>query len=87
GAPVAGASVLEKGTSNGTTTQSDGSFILTVASKSATLIISMVGYNEKEIAITANDLGPILLTAATQQLEDVIVIGYGTTTRKDVTGA
>lgn len=87
GAPVAGASVLEKGTSNGTTTQADGSFILTVASKSAKLIISMVGYNEKEIAITANDLGPILLIAATQQLEDVIVIGYGTTTRKDVTGA
>ncbi|MGN7787521.1 SusC/RagA family TonB-linked outer membrane protein [Niabella sp. 22666] len=87
GTPVAGASVVEKGTSNGTTTRTDGSFILNVANKSSILVISMVGYNEREIAITSNDLGPVLLVAATQQMEDVIVIGYGTTTRRDVTGA
>jgi TonB-linked SusC/RagA family outer membrane protein len=87
GTPVAGASVVEKGTSNGTTTRTDGSFILNVANKNSTLVISMVGYKEREIAITSTDLGPVLLVAATQQMEDVIVIGYGTTTRRDVTGA
>ncbi len=87
GTPIAGASVLERGTSNGTVTGVDGSFKLNVADRSATLIISRVGYTTREFAITGNKLGVIVLDAATQQMEDVIVIGYGTTTRKDAVGA
>ncbi|MFT4092910.1 MAG: TonB-dependent receptor [Niabella sp.] len=87
GNPVAGASVLEKGTSNGTITKANGSFTLNVASSASILVVSMVGYNTKEITITGNDVGTVVLSAVTQQLEDVIVIGYGTTTRKDIVGA
>ncbi|MFT3902025.1 MAG: SusC/RagA family TonB-linked outer membrane protein [Niabella sp.] len=87
GSPIAGASILEKGTTNGTMTKADGSFSLNVAGVSSTIVISRVGYVAKEVNVTGNDLGSIVLSVATQQLEDVIVIGYGTTTRKDVVGA
>ncbi|WP_346239124.1 SusC/RagA family TonB-linked outer membrane protein [Niabella insulamsoli] len=87
GAPIAGANVLEKGTSNGTVTNADGSFTLDVSGKSAILEISRVGFLAREIAVSGNNLGTIILKTSSQQMEDVIVIGYGTTTRKDAVGA
>ncbi|HEX7755243.1 MAG TPA: TonB-dependent receptor plug domain-containing protein, partial [Niabella sp.] len=87
GSPIAGASVLEKGTTNGAITNAEGNFTLTVTALSSTLVISRVGYITKEITVTGDNLGTIVLSMATQQLEDVIVIGYGTTTRKDIVGA
>ena len=84
---LSGVSVMEKGTSNGTVSNNDGSFNLDVRSQSSVLIISSVGYETKEVSITGNDIGTIALRTATQQMEDVIIIGYGTTSRKDVVGA
>ncbi|ANH83629.1 SusC/RagA family TonB-linked outer membrane protein [Niabella ginsenosidivorans] len=87
GHPLAGASILEKGTSNGTVSGPDGSFSLALNSNTAVLVISAIGYETREVLVTGEELGDILLMASDQKLEDVIVIGYGTTTRKRITGA
>jgi len=90
GEPVVGATVLEKGTaSNGTITDLDGKFTLTVQNN-ATLQISYVGYITQEISIaTVNEGRPlsVKLLEDTQALEEVVVIGYGTQRKGDVTSS
>jgi len=86
GDPIIGANVIEKGTTNGTITDLDGNFSLDVAS-SAILQISYIGYLSKEIAIGNNTTMTIQLVEDSQNLEEVVVIGYGTVKKKDVTGS
>ena len=83
--PVIGASVYEKGTTNGTATDLDGKFMLNVR-QSATLRISFVGYQTKDVVVDGSHLR-IVLSDNSELLNEVLVIGYGSVKRKDVTTA
>ena len=85
--PVIGASVLEKGTSNGTVTDFDGNFSLSVSSEQATLVISYVGMKSAEISAAAKSPLSVVLQDDTEALDEVVVIGYGTQKKRDVTTA
>ena len=84
--PVAGANVVQKGTTNGTTTDIDGNFSIEV-SANATLQISFIGYIPQEVAVKNQSVINVLLKEDTQALEEVVVVGYGTMKKKDLTGA
>lgn len=86
GDPVAGASVVVKGTTTGTTTNNAGNFSI-VAPSGAVLVISSVNYTEQEVTIGASSSVNIKLTSAAGDLSEVIVVGYGTQKKRDVTGA
>jgi TonB-linked SusC/RagA family outer membrane protein len=86
-APLAGASVLVKGTSVGTTTDVDGSFSLSVPNNNVTLVISSVGYTEQEIALAGRNEVSVTLASSTKEMDQVVVIGYGTATKRDLTGS
>lgn len=85
---LANASVVVKGTNIGTTTGPDGSFSLGVPSKAASLVVSYVGLADKEIALTTSNEYNVSLTAATKNsLDEVVVVGYGTQRRGNVTSS
>jgi TonB-linked SusC/RagA family outer membrane protein len=86
GEPIIGANVVEKGTTNGNITDVNGKFSLNV-SPGATLVISFIGYHTQEVAIGNRTILQITLQEDTKVLEEVVVIGYGTRTKKDLTGA
>ena len=86
GEPVIGASVLEKGTTNGIITDFDGNFNLSVGNNSA-LVVSFVGYKTQEIPVNGQTSFNIVLKEDTEVLEEVVVIGYGTARKSDVTGS
>lgn len=86
GESVIGANVTEKGTTNGMITDLDGNFSLTVQ-KNATLVISYIGYVTQEIAVKGNTQFNIILKEDSKALEEVVVIGYGTARKSDVTGS
>ena len=83
--PVAGANVIEKGTTNGSITNLDGVVKLNVA-KGATLQVSFVGYKTQEVKVTGN-LMKITLKEDTELLDEVVVVGYGTQKKENLTGA
>ncbi len=88
GEPLAGASVLEKGTNNATVTKSDGSFSITVANSKAVLVVSFVGYTTKEMGASGKQSNLLVqLTPVAQSMEDVVVIGYGRQKKESVVGA
>lgn len=74
--PIVGATVMEKGTSNGTITDLDGRFSLNVK-PGATLVISYVGYDTQEIAVGNQSTFQVSLESANKSLDEVVVIGYG----------
>ena len=86
GEPVIGANIVEKGTANGTITDIDGQYSLEVGSNSI-LVVSYIGYITQEIPVGKNNTLDVLLKEDTETLDEVIVIGYGTTKRKDFTGS
>ncbi|HAN39889.1 MAG TPA: hypothetical protein DCQ29_13375, partial [Chitinophagaceae bacterium] len=86
GAAVQGASVMVKGTKVGTQTGADGAFSMTVPSSATTLVISSIGFAQQEVAIGSGNVS-VSLQPAANSLNDVVVIGYGTAKRKDLTGA
>jgi TonB-dependent starch-binding outer membrane protein SusC len=86
GSGVPGASVTAKGSRTGTQTGADGSFRITVASSVNTLVISAVGYTTQEVAISGGEIS-VALVATSSNLNEVVVVGYGTARRKDLTGA
>lgn len=86
GAPLPGASVVEKGTANGTSTDFDGKFSIDVAS-GATLEVSFIGYTTKEVAVGNQNSITIALEPNATELNDVVVVGYGTQRKTDVTGS
>ncbi|MGZ8518084.1 MAG: SusC/RagA family TonB-linked outer membrane protein, partial [Chitinophagaceae bacterium] len=87
GIPLAGASILEKGTTTGTTTNNDGNFSINVSNANATLVISSVGYEEQEIALNGRTDVSVALVTSTKLIDQVVVIGYGTASRRDLTGS
>ena len=86
GEPVIGASVLEKGTTNGTITDFDGRFTLNVI-PGTTLIISYIGYKTIEMKTVAGQPINLTLIEDSEMLEEVVVVGYGTMRKKDLTGS
>lgn len=87
GEPLIGVNVSEKGTTNGSITDINGRYTLTVSSGTATLSFSYIGYMTYEIPVGNNTVINAKLTEDTQQLDEVVVIGYGTQSKKDLTGA
>ena len=87
GIPLIGATVLVKGTTTGTVTDIDGKFSLNVAEDAAILVISYTGYGSKEVEILNQPNLEIILSELTSQLDEVVVIGFGTQKRRFTTGA
>jgi TonB-dependent starch-binding outer membrane protein SusC len=88
GAPVAGATVQAKGTRVGTSTKADGTFSLSVGSNVTTLVISSVGFDSQEISIAGKSSVEVSFVAsAGSNLNEVVVTGYGSSKKKDLTGA
>lgn len=86
GQPVAGASVTIKGSRTAVTAGADGTFSI-AAARNATLVISYVGFQDKEVKVTGINLGVISMVKGDKSMEDVVVIGYGTQKRQNVTAA
>ncbi len=85
--PLTGATVVEKGTSNGTTTDLDGNFVLTVQGKDPVLVITYTGYQTTEVGIGTQTSISILLKQSESVLNELIVTGYTVETRKQATSA
>lgn len=86
GEALPGVNVVQKGTTIGTVTDIDGNFSITV-DQNATLVFSFVGFLTEEVSLGGRSAIDVQLTPDVQQLSEVVVIGYGTTTVKDATGA
>ncbi|MBQ6953953.1 MAG: TonB-dependent receptor [Bacteroidales bacterium] len=84
--PAIGVSVVEKGTSNGVITDLDGNYEITVK-PGATLVFSSIGYATQEIAVGSQSVINVLLKEDTEFLDEVVVVGYGTMKRSDLSGA
>ena len=87
GKPVGGATVQVKGTNIGTATLPDGSYTLMAPSGGSTLVISSVGYTDQEIAIGNKSEVNVSIASTASSLQDVVVVGYATVKKKDVTGS
>ncbi len=88
GLPIGGVSVQVKGTANGTSTDSSGNFFLSVTNPNATLVISSVGYKSQSVALGGRSTVAVTLAgSAARELQQVIVVGYGTQRKVDVTGS
>ena len=86
GETVIGASVLVKGTSNGTITGLDGSFSIPNVKKGAVVVISYVGYKDVELTWNGTDIR-VVMESDTEQLDEVVVVGYGVQKKVNLTGA
>ncbi len=87
GDPLIGASVLVKGTTQGALTDNDGKFTLEVDDLSSTLVISYIGYETQEVPINNQTYVEIVMTVSETSLDEVVVTGYGTQIRRDLTGS
>ena len=86
GDPLIGVSVVLKGSTTGTITDFSGSFTLTSTSSNPVLLVSYVGYTSQEVAVKNIPVN-IVMTETSEQLEEVVVVGYGTQRKKDLTGS
>lgn len=85
--PLPGASILIKGTSIGVVTDIEGKYTLQVPDQSAILVFSFVGFNTEEVAVGSRTVVDLAMTSDVTAMEEIVVIGYGTVEKKDVTGA
>jgi iron complex outermembrane receptor protein len=86
-AALPGVTVAVRGTAKGTTTNANGAYTLTVNSREDVLVFSLMGTQSKEVKVEDKDVINVTLINDTKQLKDVVVIGYGTASKKDVTGS
>ena len=87
GTPVIGASVVEQGTTNGITTDVNGQFVLYVKGEQSIIQISFIGYVTKELAASSTELQRVVLEDDSAMIDDVVVIGYGSVKKDDLTGS
>lgn len=87
GYPVIGATILEKGTTNGVTTDLDGNFILKVSSPKAVIVVSYIGFKTMEIPVSDKKISKIVLKEDSELLDEVVVVGYGTQKKATLTGS
>jgi TonB-dependent starch-binding outer membrane protein SusC len=87
GSPLNGVSIVVKGTNFGTTTDKDGSFSLTLPSGAKTLVVSSINFTPKEVSVGNQSNFTISLVSEEKTISEVVVIGYGTQRKKDLTGS
>jgi TonB-linked SusC/RagA family outer membrane protein len=87
GQPLLGANIVEKGTQNGTQADFDGKFSINLSNKNAILVVSYLGFLTEEVEVNNQFTINIVLKEDSAKLDEVVVIGYGTQKRKDVTGS
>ncbi len=87
GEPIIGANVLVKGTTNGVITDIDGNYTLNDVPADAIISISYIGYQPLEFKADSKELAKVVLQEDSEQLDEVVVIGYGTVRKRDLTGA
>ena len=87
GEAIIGASVMVKGTSNGTITDYDGNFTIQNVPQNGSLVISYVGYRNQTVAVAGKSQIKVTLEEDRQLLDEVVVVGYGVQKKSDVTGA
>ncbi|MGS0527742.1 carboxypeptidase-like regulatory domain-containing protein [Zobellia nedashkovskayae] len=85
--PLPGASVLVKGTNNGVVSDFDGNFTISIADSDKLLVVSYIGYETKEIPLGSSSDYTIQLIESSTGLDEVVVIGYGSVKKSDLTGA
>lgn len=87
GTGLVGVNIVEKGTNNGTITDMNGSFKITVQSMTGTLVFSMIGYETAEVPIEGKTLVDIQMSVSEEAIDEVVVVGYGTMKKSDLTGS
>lgn len=87
GQPVPGVNVLVKGTQTGTITDADGKYVLQNVQQGAVLVFSFIGYESTEVLVGNETVIKVSLKESVSSLDEVVVIGYGSTTKKEITGA
>lgn len=87
GMPIPGVNILEKGTKNGVLSDFDGNFEIDVATPDAVLVFSYVGFEPQEVSVNGRSEINVTLMVSQESLEEVVVIGYGTVKKSDLTGA
>jgi TonB-linked SusC/RagA family outer membrane protein len=87
GLPLPGVNIIEKGTSNGVATDFDGNYTITVVNSNAVLVFSYVGYKTQEVSSTGKSQINVALITDMAALDEVVVIGYGTARKSDLTGS
>lgn len=87
GEPLIGVNIQVKGTNQGTSTDFEGQFVLENVHENAVLVVSYIGYQTQEISLSGESLLTIILQSDTQLLDEVVVVGYGTQKKSDLTGA
>ena len=87
GNPLPGASVIESGTDNGTTTDFDGNFVLSVSQENPTLEISFIGFLSQSVMADANSNFSVMLIADIAGLEEIVLTGYGSQNKRDITSS
>jgi TonB-linked SusC/RagA family outer membrane protein len=87
GAPVPGVNVLEKGTTNGTTSDVEGRYKIAVTNGNAILVFSFIGYSAQEIVVFSQSTIDVSLVTDTQTLSEVVIVGYGTQKKLNLTAA
>jgi TonB-linked SusC/RagA family outer membrane protein len=87
GLPLPGANVVEKGTTNGVTADFDGNFSISVEDENAILQITYVGFANKEVSISGQAIVQVTLEESAAGLDEVVVVGYGTVKKSDLTGS
>ncbi|MRX62653.1 SusC/RagA family TonB-linked outer membrane protein [Maribacter luteus] len=85
--PLPGVNIVEKGTTNGTQTDFDGNYSITLTTDNAVLVLSYLGYSTQEVSVDGRTQVSVTLQEDTQALEEVVVVGYGTQKKSDLTGA
>jgi len=87
GQPLPSANVVEKGRKNGITTDFDGKFSITVQSENAVLVVSFIGFDTQEVQLKGQTTIKVVLKESAAGLNEVVVVGYGTQKKRDVTGS
>jgi TonB-linked SusC/RagA family outer membrane protein len=87
GEPLPGASILEKGTSNGVSTDFDGNYTISVTDENAILVVAFIGYAPKEVPVLGKTEINVVLKEDAAKLDEIVIIGYGSVAKKDLTGS
>lgn len=85
--PLPGVNVVEKGTSNGTVADFDGNYSIRVSGQNAILVFSSIGFATQEISVGSQNVLNVVLSEDSQALDEVVLVGYGTQRKQDLTGA
>lgn len=87
GNPLPGVNIIEKGTTNGTTTDAEGKYSLSVLKDDAVLLFSFIGFTSQEVAVNGRTVIDATMIEDVQSLQEVVVVGYGSQKKSDVTGS